>query len=157
MADEAALRIALGLIFVLGFAGSGVIRRRADAEGGKVERRRDGPLVKALLVSTAVLTYGTILAYLVRPRWIAWSRIPVPDALQWVGIVLAAAGIAGGLWALVHLGRNVTPTAEVRPDATLVESGPYRWVRHPLYTSGTSLLAGAALTVLTGRSMVSVP
>lgn len=44
------------------------------------------------------------------------------------------------------LGRNISETVLTKEDHELVTKGPYRWVRHPLYTAGTLLLIGAALT-----------
>jgi len=57
--------------------------------------------------------------------------------------VLAAVGLAFATWTLRHLGRNITDTVVPRKNAVLVTSGPYRLVRHPLYTFGT--VAGLAL------------
>jgi len=54
--------------------------------------------------------------------------------LAGVGLVLFAAGLGFAIWARVHLGRNWgTPmTQKVEPE--LVTSGPYRLVRHPIYS-----------------------
>jgi protein-S-isoprenylcysteine O-methyltransferase Ste14 len=74
---------------------------------------------------------------------------------QWAGDVLVAAGTAWAVWSLRSLGRSVAVLAQAR---VLVDRGPYRWVRHPLYTGeivsslGLALLAGrlAALAVWLG-------
>ncbi len=61
-------------------------------------------------------------------------------------LALELAGLALGLWALWSMRRslpNITP--DVRPNATLVRSGPYRWIRHPMYTM--LLLAGGAVVL----------
>ena len=55
------------------------------------------------------------------------------DALIISGIVLGVAGLVG-------LGRNLTPLPHPREDATLVESGAYSLVRHPIY-AGLALAA----------------
>lgn len=59
--------------------------------------------------------------------------------------MLVAAGMALALWSLWHLGPYVTPTAAVRSDAELVVSGPYRRVRHPLYSSMLLTIPGCGL------------
>lgn len=61
-------------------------------------------------------------------------------------LLLEMAGAGLGLWAVatMQLGKfNITP--EVRPDARLVDRGPYRRIRHPMYTS--LLLIGLALVL----------
>ena len=58
-------------------------------------------------------------------------------------LILAWAGIALRLWAIVTLGRFFRGTVHIQHHHTVVQSGPYRWVRHPAYSG--ILLAGAAL------------
>ena len=48
-------------------------------------------------------------------------------------------------WVFRSLGRNVSETALAKPDQVLVTKGPYRWVRHPLYTTGGILFLGTGL------------
>ena len=43
------------------------------------------------------------------------------------------------------LGRNVSPTVITHDDHVLVTSGPYRWIRNPLYTAGAALFTGLGL------------
>jgi protein-S-isoprenylcysteine O-methyltransferase Ste14 len=73
-----------------------------------------------------------------------------PAAAQIAVIVGAALVLVGGLLflaALVRLGPNLTPLPRPKPGATLVQSGPYRLVRHPIYAGGLSLAYGWALLV----------
>jgi protein-S-isoprenylcysteine O-methyltransferase Ste14 len=82
----------------------------------------------------------------------------IPDAL-WLlvaGLVLMGAGISFRQWAVAVLGRFFTVDVRVQPGQTVVERGPYRWLRHPSYTGlivtflGLGLLLDnwAALAVL---------
>ena len=57
------------------------------------------------------------------------------------------AGIVLVAWTMAHLGKNLTDTVVTRSNATLVTSGPYRWVRHPFYICAALLiLAGTLLS-----------
>jgi protein-S-isoprenylcysteine O-methyltransferase Ste14 len=57
-----------------------------------------------------------------------------------------AAGVALGLWAMATMGsRHLRPTPEPAEGARLLRHGPYRWIRHPMYTA--TLLAAGALVV----------
>ena len=57
-----------------------------------------------------------------------------PWPLRVLGIVVCLLGFAFAAWGARTLGANLTPEPEPLPDASLVESGPYRIVRHPIYT-----------------------
>lgn len=138
-------RLALLLILMAGVIASGAMRKRADRAGGVVPRSADEPWVGLALKVGGLTVYGSLLAWILYPPVIGWAGVALPDALRWLGAGLMVLGVATGLWALRHLGRNVTPTAVPRPDAELVTTGPYRWVRHPLYSSGLLTLPGAAL------------
>ena len=48
-------------------------------------------------------------------------------------------------WLFSSLGKNVTPTVAIRKEHSLVTYGPYRWVRHPLYSVGLVLFLGLSL------------
>jgi protein-S-isoprenylcysteine O-methyltransferase Ste14 len=76
-----------------------------------------------------------------------------------VGVVLFAMGIALAVWARVYLGRNWGMPTTQKDDPELVTTGPYRFVRHPIYTGillgglGTALatnLIGVLIVVILG-------
>jgi len=67
---------------------------------------------------------------------------------QIVGVVTGAAGLAIGLWAIVLVGRHLTPYPAPTAKGPLIESGPYRYVRHPMYTSVILLTVGIGLLTL---------
>jgi protein-S-isoprenylcysteine O-methyltransferase Ste14 len=71
--------------------------------------------------------------------------VSVPAGVRWVGAVLGAAGIPFAYWVFRTIGRNVSETVLTKATHELVTDGPYRWVRHPLYTVGSSLFVAASL------------
>lgn len=62
-----------------------------------------------------------------------------------IGAVLFACGIALAVWARLHLGRNWGMPMTQRAEPELVTSGPYRFVRHPIYTGLLTAMLGTAL------------
>ena len=64
-----------------------------------------------------------------------------------IGLVLMCAGIAIRQWAVMLLGRFFTVDVRVHPGQTVVESGPYRWVRHPSYTGMIVTFLGIGLAL----------
>jgi protein-S-isoprenylcysteine O-methyltransferase Ste14 len=62
-----------------------------------------------------------------------------------VGALLFACGIALAVWARLNLGRNWGMPTSQRVDPELVTSGPYRFVRHPIYSGLLIAMLGTAL------------
>ena len=74
-----------------------------------------------------------------------------------IGVVVFASGIALAIWARVHLGRNWGMPTTQKVDPELVTSGPYRFVRHPIYSGLLTAVLGTALaTNLIGLIIVGV-
>lgn len=82
-----------------------------------------------------------IVAMVVIPRRHAWES----SALN--SVALTAIGLAAivGSWAAWHLGRGLTPLPLPNGEVELVVHGPYRWVRHPIYTAVITGMAGIAI------------
>src|SRR5712691_6457289 len=80
-------------------------------------------------------------AWLVPPEWPEPVRMP----FRVVGVAVALAGLALALWAHRVLGGAFTPYTHPPLDATRVESGPYRYVRHPMYGGGIVVFVGLSL------------
>ncbi|MDQ2867244.1 MAG: isoprenylcysteine carboxylmethyltransferase family protein [Verrucomicrobiota bacterium] len=70
-----------------------------------------------------------------------------PPALIWVGVVLFVCGIFLRWWSIVELGRFFTIDVAIAADHHLVDSGPYRFVRHPSYTGALVAFLGFGLTL----------
>ncbi len=89
-------------------------------------------------------------------------EVAVPDALQWLGITSCALGVAFSLWSIVTLGRHYDLVLEVHADHELVRRGPYRLVRHPVYTGLGLHFAGVCLAtgnliLIAGTLLISYP
>lgn len=76
----------------------------------------------------------------------SWPE-PVTSVSRAAGIGSAAAGILLLLAGLFRLGSNLSPLPCPRHNATFIESGPYRFVRHPMYAGGILIAYGWALAV----------
>jgi len=73
--------------------------------------------------------------------------VEVPASVGIAGVALAVIGIGFALWARVYLGRNWGMPMSMRVDPELVTSGPYRYVRHPIYTGVLLAMLGTALVI----------
>ncbi len=68
-------------------------------------------------------------------------------ALQVIGALLVAAGFGLAVWARVYLGRNWGMPMSVKDEPELVTSGPYRFIRHPIYTGIALAMVGTGVAV----------
>jgi protein-S-isoprenylcysteine O-methyltransferase Ste14 len=73
---------------------------------------------------------------------------PLFPSLPWldlVGVVITVAGLGVAIWARAFLGRNWSSTVTIKVEHELITNGPYRWVRHPIYSGMILALLGTAL------------
>jgi protein-S-isoprenylcysteine O-methyltransferase Ste14 len=94
------------------------------------------------------------------PRWgVGWlgkNFLPPSAAMYACGVVLTALGLGFAVWARVFLGGNWSASVTVKQDHTLIRTGPYRWVRHPIYTGILLGALGTALAVSQWRALCGV-
>lgn len=107
--------------------------------------QEEGLPTAVALRSSGLVLMLSVVAYLINPRWIAWSSLELPRLLRWSGAGLGALSLALALWIFRTIGKNITSTVETREEHELVTGGPYRWVRYPLYTVGTSFFVSLSL------------
>ena len=138
--NENIFRILAAVILFTGIGISGYFRRKADRDTGeKISRRVDGTVMMTAIRIGGLLLWLSPLVYLINPGWMAWSKIGLPESVRWLGVGIGILCVFGIYWLFSSIGSGITPTSATRNQHTLVTSGPYRWVRHPLYTVGSSL------------------
>jgi len=100
------------------------------------------------LAYRALVTAGCYLMFageLVFPRLRA-HVLPPSTVKDVAGIVLTASGIALAMWARFYIGSNWSSAVTVKVGHELVRTGPYRWVRHPIYAGILLALIGTGLS-----------
>jgi protein-S-isoprenylcysteine O-methyltransferase Ste14 len=99
------------------------------------------------VVLLCLIVFGLLLGILLALKVQAFAITSAPDIFFWLGIVLMYAGIALRLYAIKVLGRSFTTSVAVAPDQTVIETGPYRLIRHPSYTGILITLLGLGLSL----------
>lgn len=123
--------------------------RRYRVSHSRVLARHD-PLGDRLLVVATGIGFAVPVALFLAGRSVAVLRIPLPEALRATGAVVSALGLVLFAWTHRVLGDNWSRTLEVRPGHALVDRGPYRWIRHPMYTAIALFEVGAGLLMADG-------
>lgn len=120
------------------------------------ETQRAEPVWSRLMVLAIVIVAFTILF----GPWL--QNGPLGDRflpnLPWVrylGILLLWTGIGFAIWARHHLGEYWSARVTIKVDHKLIDSGPYAFVRHPIYSGILLGLIGTALAVGKWRAVVA--
>jgi protein-S-isoprenylcysteine O-methyltransferase Ste14 len=89
----------------------------------------------------------------------SWTRLRILPPNPWIenlGIAITAAGLLFAIWARAYLGRNWSGTVTIKVGHQLVRSGPYRLVRHPIYSGLILAMLGTAINRGQLRGLVAV-
>jgi protein-S-isoprenylcysteine O-methyltransferase Ste14 len=136
------------LILLAGFAillPIGIYHRLKSRTGEKLDRRQEGLFILVALRLAGITGMVGVLAYLINPAWMAWAALPLPGWLRWTGVGFGMLAEVLFVWTLRSLGKNLTDTVVTRQHHTLVTTGPYRWIRHPFYTSAALMIPASFL------------
>lgn len=112
-----------------------------------IEREGQGLFVGRTLV--LLFLAAVLVVYALNPPWLRVFSIPLPDWLRWAGFGLGLIGLGLWTWTQAVLGKEYSPQLQLRRQHRLVTSGPYAWMRHPMYTAMFGV--GIALALLTAN------
>ena len=136
------------LVFFLYWAISALsskLAKKSESAGERLQRMI--PLTAAYLL---LFYNATSLGWLNR-RFVTDS-----SSAAVIGVTMTAAGVAFAIWARWHLGTNWSAIVSIREEHELIRSGPYRRVRHPIYTGMLLAMAGTALVLGEVRGLLAL-
>jgi protein-S-isoprenylcysteine O-methyltransferase Ste14 len=146
--EQSGAKIAFWTLLGLFAVGEYAMRFRSRFNrGGKRAERWSLVVVVAAVV-------GGMLGGLQLAHWHAASIGAARWPLFVVGLALMATGILVRQWAIFVLGRFFTVDVRVHPNQTVVDRGPYRWVRHPSYSGLVLFFVGVGMAVSNWASLI---
>jgi protein-S-isoprenylcysteine O-methyltransferase Ste14 len=119
-------------------------RKHSRPEEATLKKRDESPASK-IAGFLAMIGFVSMLAYVINPGWLAFAGLALPVWLRWTGVGTALAGFALLQWAQVTLGKSWSDTPRMLKGQTLVIQGPYRLIRHPIYTAFLLILGSPLL------------
>jgi Putative protein-S-isoprenylcysteine methyltransferase len=114
------------------------------AKGAKKVRAHEPTSTRMAYLLPKILTALLLFSPLSRRGILSQRFIGFIPAAQWTGVALTALGILFTIWARVHIGRNWSARVVIKEQHELIRTGPYRFVRHPIYTGLLIAIAGTA-------------
>jgi protein-S-isoprenylcysteine O-methyltransferase Ste14 len=113
----------------------------------KAVKQREAPGQRLLHVIPMVISYLLLFRDDLSRGALAVRFAPDTQWIGETGFALVAIGIAFAIWARWHLGTNWSGTVTLKEDHELIRTGPYRNIRHPIYTGMLLALAGSAIAL----------
>ena len=145
MSAEAAVRT-VSIVVMLLILPVGIYHRvKSQSTKEVLDRRQEGMFILATLRPLGAVFWFGMFAWMINPAWMSWSSVMLPAPIRWMGVAVLLMGSGLFVWTFRSLGRNLTDTVVTRRQHTLVQHGPYRWIRHPLYTSAALLIVALSL------------
>jgi protein-S-isoprenylcysteine O-methyltransferase Ste14 len=145
METETIFRIIVPVL-ILSFAlHRGYYVRKYGEEQNTLKKREEG-LASKIAGMLGLLGFVAVLLYAIHPAWLSFASLPLPLWLSWAGVIMALLGFALLQWAQHTLGKNWSDTPRMIKEQSLITSGPYRFVRHPIYTAFL-LILGSTLFI----------
>ncbi|MFW9836184.1 MAG: methyltransferase [Candidatus Thorarchaeota archaeon] len=151
MEEELMFRI----LFIAMYSIFGIVRiyyrsQNLGRESEKEESLMDAPTI---LLSFAILGFFTLIfLYILLPTWILWAHYELHILVRWSGIALSLTSIGLIIWIHHTLGKQYSAKLEIQKEHELIDAGPYRRVRHPMYT--VFILFSLAVAVISSNLLM---
>lgn len=89
------------------------------------------------------------------PGWLGERFLPTGEGIFLAGVALVVLGLLFTVWARVALGGNWSGTVTLKEGHEIVKTGPYRRIRHPIYTGLLLMFLGSAIARGEWRGLVA--
>jgi protein-S-isoprenylcysteine O-methyltransferase Ste14 len=108
--------------------------RRTRKAGYKtvIEERKRYSIWLSIFICYTVFTF---FIYLLFPQTLAWAAVPLSLWLRLLGAFFALIALFWFIWIHRSLGNNLSTNLKIKESQELITDGPYRWIRHPMYSA----------------------
>lgn len=160
MWDDILFRAILAALSVVLYVNHHVLHRRPADKKSAARMLPRSSIEWGLVVAPSLWT-AALLLYVAGVRWFDYA-FSLPQWARWVGVLLMVLCLPLSQWIYRTLGVHFSKKLELRPDHRLVDFGPYRYVRHPMYSTlflcatATCLISASALVMVTTGAVVIV-
>jgi protein-S-isoprenylcysteine O-methyltransferase Ste14 len=120
------------------------IKYHSKPEDATVKKREEG-IASRIAGLLGMLGFVSMLLYVANPAWLSFASLSLPSWLRWAGVGITLIGSALLQWAQSTLANSWSDTPRMMKGQTLITNGPYRTIRHPIYTAFILILGSTLL------------
>jgi protein-S-isoprenylcysteine O-methyltransferase Ste14 len=122
----------------------------------KKTKRRESIVQRLLYILPLLAAFYLLYRYNFGHGWLGTRFVPDTPLMQWLAVLITAAGVAIAFWARFHLGSNWSGVVTLKEGHELIRTGPYRTIRHPIYTGILIAFLGNAVLIGQVRGLIGL-
>jgi protein-S-isoprenylcysteine O-methyltransferase Ste14 len=123
-----------------------------DRSPYKKKQSRQSFLLSMIVLAVAWMLFTGLLS----PGLLLERIVPDTPSFAAAGLIITVAGLGFAIWARIHLGKNWSGSPAIRSNQTIIRTGPYHFVRNPIYTGILLGVTGTALALGTLWALCTV-
>src|SRR6266404_7807207 len=127
----------------------------AVALGGKATQTGESPFYRIMRLAILVITFTLLFWERTAIGFLARRFMPQLPAVAYAVFLATLAGLTTALWARIHVGQYWSDKVVLKVDHQLIRSGPYAYMRHPIYSGVLLGVAGSALLLGEWRGVLA--
>src|ERR1700757_2703904 len=123
---------------------------------GKPVQTREGVSSRLSYTVLTMAAFYLMFAGDIPRDWLRLRFLPASLWTEVLGVAITASGLGFAVWARAYLAGNWSSSVTVKVGHELVRTGPYRWVRHPIYSGIILAMFGTAIEHRQVRGLIAV-
>ncbi|MFW9906262.1 MAG: isoprenylcysteine carboxylmethyltransferase family protein [Candidatus Thorarchaeota archaeon] len=158
MTEEELLHIAFSLCFLVFLFERGYFQSKAMRTSNELAKYKGKKFTLLGLVIIFIIAQLWVLGtfiFIFNPNFLDWSALALPLWIKWIGLVITILGMGVEFSTQLYLGRNYSTLLNIREEHSLITTGPYRYVRHPMYSA--LITVGVGLSFLSANWYFALP
>ena len=154
LADEYLLAALFALMFFVFWLVRGYyIRKTRDPSARRTRGERKEAMKKEGWTGIALVIFipveiAVVILYVINPFWLSLEFLMIPELARWLGLFFLLLSIPMAAWVHQTLGRSYSYALETKTEQTLITSGPFGRIRHPLYSAHNLFNLGTVILTL---------
>jgi protein-S-isoprenylcysteine O-methyltransferase Ste14 len=145
MMEKEILHFSFNVLFLLFLFERGYFQIKSRIRSRKDSKYLEGKRIQIVFIIIGQLWIIGIFVYIIFPDTLIWPIIDTPVWIKVLGLVFTAIGMIFELYTQISLGKHFSAYLHIRNDHKLIMIGPYKYIRHPMYTALTMVLFGLFL------------
>jgi len=144
--NDTIFRVILPVLLLAFMAHRGYYVKKHSRPDEETLEQREEDNASKLASFLGLMGFLSTLAFVIFPGWLSGTNFLLPIWLRWAGVPIALTGFVLLQWAQNTLGKSWSDTPRMMKEQALITSGPYRIIRHPIYTAFI-LILGSTLFI----------